>query len=110
VIGKDAATLKSFYGELFDWPLEEAEIPGYFFARPDGEEGLQGGIGADPSGGPGHVTFYVQVDDLQAALDKAELLGGRTVMPVSEIPNGPTIALLADPEGHTIGLVGTPTA
>lgn len=107
VIGKDYDTLKRFYGELFDWNLEE--VPGgmpYAMAHPDPDQPPMGGIGADPSGGEGHVTWYAQSDDLQASLDKAESLGGKTVMPPSEpMPGGTTIALFADPEGHVIGLV-----
>ncbi|MFQ5426279.1 MAG: VOC family protein, partial [Gaiellales bacterium] len=47
----------------------------------------------------------VAVDDPQAALDRAESLGGRTVMPVTEIPDMVTLALFADPQGHVIGIV-----
>ena len=63
-----------------------------------------GGIGPT-QGGPGWVTVYVQVDDLQAYLNKAESLGGKTIMPPTEIPDYVTIALFADPHGNTIGLV-----
>jgi len=51
------------------------------------------------------VTFYVEVDDPAAALEKIAQLGGKTVQEPVDVPNGPTIALFADPEGHTIGLV-----
>jgi len=53
--------------------------------------------------GNGHVTFYVDTDDPQAMLDKAEQLGGTTIMPVTELPQV-TIAMFADPEGHVVGL------
>ena len=53
---------------------------------------------------PYHYTiFYVQVDDIQKALDQAQLLGGKTLVPPMEIPNG-TFAWMQDPEGSTIGL------
>jgi uncharacterized protein len=104
VMGKDFNGLKKFYGDMFDWPLQDA-MEGYAIAAPEGQEGLQGGVGADPSGGDGHVTFYVDVDDVQAALDKAESLGGKAVMPPMEPMGGTTIALFADPEGHVVGLV-----
>lgn len=68
-------------------------------------EMANGGVGNDPSGGDGHVTFYAETDDVQASLDKAESLGGRTVMPPTEPMQGTTIALFADPEGHVVGLV-----
>jgi predicted enzyme related to lactoylglutathione lyase len=102
VVGKDADALGRFYGGLFDWQLEDTPM-NYKLVTTGGEQ-ASGGIGADPTGGPGHVTFYVEVDDLQATLDKAGSLGGKTLMPPSEIMEGTTIALFADPEGHTVGL------
>jgi predicted enzyme related to lactoylglutathione lyase len=66
------------------------------------EKGIGGGVG-QAQGGDGHVTFYVEVDDPQATLDKIEGLGGKTVMPVTEMEMV-TIALFADPEGHVVGI------
>lgn len=45
------------------------------------------------------------VDDPEAKLAEIEAKGGKTVQPVMEIPQGPTIALFADPAGNTIGLI-----
>jgi uncharacterized protein len=105
VMGKDAEALRRFYGDLFDWRIDPApEAPNYFMCTTEGEM-PSGGIGSDPSGGDGHVTFYVETDDLQASLDKAESLGGRTIMPPTEPMGGTRIALFADPEGHVVGLV-----
>jgi uncharacterized protein len=105
VIGSDAQALQSFYKEAFDWQIEEA-IANYAMAHPGGEGGINGGIGAAMGeGGAGHVTFYVEVPDLEAALSKIEGLGGSTVMEPSEVPEGPTIAMFADPEGHLVGLL-----
>jgi uncharacterized protein len=103
VIGKDSAALSRFYGDLFEWTIDPAP-QGYFMATPEGDR-PSAGIGADPSGGDGHVTFYAETDDLQGMLDKAESLGGKTVMPPTEPMEGTRIALFADPEGHVIGLV-----
>ena len=50
------------------------------------------------------VTFYVDTDDLQASLDKAEALGGKTVLEPMDIPDGPSIAMFADPQGNVVGL------
>jgi predicted enzyme related to lactoylglutathione lyase len=46
-----------------------------------------------------------EVDDPQTYLDKAEKMGGKTIVPVTEIPNMVTFALFADPEGHMVGVV-----
>ena len=66
---------------------------------------IDGGIGQAEGEAPPYVTFYVQVSDLQEYLDKAEKLGGKTVMPPTEIPNVVTIAMFQDPEGNFIGLL-----
>ncbi len=49
------------------------------------------------------------MEDPQAALDQAESLGGKTIMPVTTIPDTVTLALFADPEGHVVGLVARET-
>jgi predicted enzyme related to lactoylglutathione lyase len=101
VVGKDGAALQKFYSEAFGWELQDAGMGYGMLTEP--EEGIGGGVGQAPDG-PGHVTFYVQVDDPQSALDKIEGLGGKTIMPVTEMEMV-TLALFADPEGHVVGLV-----
>ncbi len=103
VLGSDAGALQRFYGEAFGWQMQDVMGGSYYMANPG--QGPNGGVGAAPEGGGGHVTFYVEVDDPAAALAKISELGGSTVQPPMEIPDGPTIALFADPEGHVVGLV-----
>jgi predicted enzyme related to lactoylglutathione lyase len=103
VIGKDAKKLQDFYGKLFGWNIDANNPMNYGMVQPD-DAGIGGGIGADDQGA-GRVTFYVEVDDIDAQLKKAESLGGKTLMPAMAVPNGPTIAMFADPEGQMIGLV-----
>jgi predicted enzyme related to lactoylglutathione lyase len=102
VVGKDAQTLQSFYKNAFEWQIQPA-IPGYAMAHPGGDVGINGGIGAAMGGGAGHVTFYVAVPDLEAALSKIESLGGSTVVEPTDVPEGPSIAMFADPESHPRG-------
>ncbi len=102
VVGKDVGKLQSFYGDLFGWKTQGVPEMNYAMVEKEGE-GIAGGLGQSPDGGPGHVTFYVSTDDPQATLDRAEQLGGRTILPVTELPQV-TIALFADPERHVIGL------
>ena len=67
--------------------------------------GIGGGIGPAQDGGPGGVTFYVEVDDPAEYLSKAEKLGGKTLVPPTEIPSfNLTFAFFTDPEGHVVGL------
>jgi predicted enzyme related to lactoylglutathione lyase len=109
VTGKDPGALTKFYGDAFGWQLEDVMQGSYFMANTGGEHDIPGGIGGTPEpGGGGYVTFYVQVDDPAVALEKIESLGGKTVMAPMDIPEGPTIAQFADPEGHVVGLVKAP--
>jgi uncharacterized protein len=105
VLGKDAQALQGFYSQVFDWPMEKV-MDSYAMVRPVGEQGIAGGVGSTMSPDtPGHTTFYVQVEDLQATLDAIEAAGGSTVQPPMDIPNGPSIALFRDPDGNLVGLV-----
>ena len=111
VIGKDGEKLQRFYGELCDWEID-AENPMHYGIvdreknlNADGV-GIGGGVAAGPGGDyPGHVTFYVQVPDVEAALVKAEQLGGTRMMGPDEVMEGLVIGLFQDPEGHTIGVM-----
>jgi len=60
-------------------------------------------------GGEGsrRVSVYVRVENLQATLDRAERLGGKTVVPPTEVPGGPRLAMFADPAGNVTGLLLT---
>jgi predicted enzyme related to lactoylglutathione lyase len=105
VVGKDANALRTFYGELFDWKFSQPMGPTDYSVLEE-QEGIGGGVGAGPEGYSGHVTFYVQVADVGAALEKAESLGGSRMMGPDEVPGvGITIGLFGDPEGHVIGVM-----
>jgi len=103
VIGSDHEALSAFFKDLFDWEVQQAGPAPYSFAKPG--EGITGGIGAGPGGEASYQTFYVQVDDLQATLDKAESLGGKTLMAPTQVSEDTEAALFEDPEGHTIGIL-----
>jgi predicted enzyme related to lactoylglutathione lyase len=87
----------------------EKVMDSYAMVKPGGETGINGGVGSTMSSDtPGHSTFYVEVDDLQATLDQIETAGGSTVQPPMDVPNGPSIALFRDPDGNLVGLVKKP--
>lgn len=104
VVGKDGAGLRSFYRELFGWTINEVPAPMDYGMVASEDAGIEGGIGATPNGGPGHTTFYVESEDPQATLSRAEALGASTLLAPTELPGGGVIALLADLEGHPVGL------
>lgn len=114
IIGNDAGRLRKFYRDAFDWriaaPIAGSPVDYSLVEREDGGQagGIGGGIGKAPDGYGGHVTFYVYVEDIPAALAKIESLGGEKMMGPDQVPGGPVIALFKDPEGHVVGLVNDP--
>lgn len=105
VLGKDPERLRDYYSELFGWEFGAPMGPTAYATIQD-PDGIGGGIGVAPDGYDGHVTFYVEVPDVGAALEQAESHGGGRMMGPDEVPDvGIVIGLMQDPEGHVIGLM-----
>jgi predicted enzyme related to lactoylglutathione lyase len=66
---------------------------------------MTGGIGPVAEGQSGRVTFYVHADDPEGTLKRVAELGGRVLMPLTEVAPETNVALFADPEGHVVGLM-----
>jgi predicted enzyme related to lactoylglutathione lyase len=104
ITGKDGKKLQDFYAQLFDWHVDANNPMDYGMVDAHADGGIGGGISADQNG-MNRVTIYVQVDDLDAYLKKAESLGGKTVVPVTEVPGMVTFAMFQDVGGNIVGLV-----
>ena len=103
VVGRDGKAIQKFFGDVFEWDIDTNFPGGYGMTKSD-ETGLVFGSGDSPDGGAGHVTFYVGVDDLDATLARAVAAGGRVVVPKMSPAPDTWIGLVADPEGHVIGV------
>jgi len=107
ITSKDPTRLGDFYRQLFGWTLAESGQPGYSLVDTGGgSDAIGGGIGAtqatDDAGG---TTIYMRVDDLQAYLDRATELGGTVLVSPTPLPGDfGSFAMLADPDGHAVGL------
>ncbi len=110
VIGQDGDKLRSYYSELFGWEIDADNPMRYGIVHREGNVnadgvGIGGGVAGGPQGYGGHVTFYVEVPDVEASLAQAESLGGTRIFGPDEIMEGLVIGQFSDPEGHVIGLV-----
>ena len=106
IMGGDGDAMASFYGELFGWRVVPVESSGgYRLAYTDAGSGIDGGIGSFP-GAPSYVTIYVQVADLEASTARAQALGAMVIAPPREVAPGTRAAVIADPAGHTVGMLG----
>jgi len=99
---RDPEAAKAFYAAMFGWDIGEGFIMG-----------IPAGIGGPEPGPAGHirqsersgVTLYVQVRDLRESLDRAVELGGAITLEPLDVPGGPTLAGITDPEGNPVSLV-----
>lgn len=112
IIGKDGKALQKYYSELFGWEINADNPMNYGMVAREGNVNAEGaGIGGGVAGGyegvEGHVTFYIEVPDVEAALVKAESLGGTRIMGPDTIMDQVELGQFADPEGHLIGVVKT---
>jgi uncharacterized protein len=76
-------------------------VPGYTFV----DTGVPGALFTAISplqGGSDLVTFFVAVD-VDSAVKRAAELGGRVIQEPQHVP-GVAFALIADPQGHIVGL------
>jgi predicted enzyme related to lactoylglutathione lyase len=100
---RDAGAQREFYAGLFNWNIADDD-----FIKP-----IAAGFGGPEPGPAGHlrqsdtsrVTLYVQVRDLRKALTRAAELGGAVIAEPFDVPGGPTLAAITDPEGNPVTLV-----
>jgi len=114
IIGTNPANLRSYYGDLFGWTFDTGDAtteavsePGnYGFVNRNAAGEIDGGVG----GGEGYeprVLFYVGVPNVEAALKKAESLGGQRQIGPEGTPGTLVVGQFTDPEGNLIGVAGT---
>jgi predicted enzyme related to lactoylglutathione lyase len=93
---------QQFFSDLFGWKIDANNPMNYGMVSSGGKDAINGGIGATED--QPRVTVYVQVEDINETLAKAESLGARTLMPRTDI--GMVImAQFGDLEGNVIGLI-----
>jgi uncharacterized protein len=110
----DLDKAKKFYGQLFDWKLEDVQMGPtgrYTMIKPGNEKGTGGGMLKHPDpGSPSSWLVYVEVDDVAAATRKAKALGAKVMVDVKEIPEAGTMSIIVDPTGAALGLWKSKTA
>jgi len=93
-----------FLADLFGWRIDTMPSFEYVMFQP----------GSGPGGGlsgvdnelyrPGEALVYVGTDDIDATLARAMELGGKTLMPKTEIPGTGWFAIFNDPSGARLAL------
>ncbi len=99
---QDPERQRAFYRDMFSWEIGDGPIAS-----------IAPGLGGPEPGPGGHirqgevpgVRLYVQVRDLGASLAQARALGATVLLEPFDVPGGPTLASIEDPEGTPLVLV-----
>ncbi|MGH3157270.1 MAG: VOC family protein [Streptosporangiaceae bacterium] len=102
IVARDPQRQATFYRELFHWEIGDGGIMQVAPGLGGPEPGPGGHIRA---GGTPGVRLFVQVRELRAALERAKELGAAVVTEPFDMPDGPTVAAVDDPEGNRLVLV-----
>jgi predicted enzyme related to lactoylglutathione lyase len=110
ILGSDAERTQNFYRDLFGWQTDDSGFGGYRLVRHDHDaEGrdLQIGGGLGSGDGTTWVTVYALVPDVEAALQKAESLGGKRAYGPNAVGDTMKTGAFHDPTGNPFGVYQT---
>jgi hypothetical protein len=99
---RDPARMREFYARMFNWQIGDGRVMPIPVGVGPPEPGPAGHIMA---GETSRVVLYIQVRSLRESLDRAAELGGAVTREPFDLPNGPTLAGITDPEGNPVVLV-----
>jgi predicted enzyme related to lactoylglutathione lyase len=100
---EDPDAAQGFYTKLIGWGTQQWEGPQPYTMWTNNDTPLGGLMQlpeeAKQGGAPPHWLAYVGSEDVAATAAKAEELGGKVLVPPTDIPNAGTFAVLQDPQG-----------
>lgn len=108
---RNSEKTQAFYRDLFGWTVTpygntagmiDTNVPKGPHGMPVG--GINGHINCLGHEPHNYTIVYVNTDDIEASLKKAESLGGKTMIPATEVPGMGRFAWFKDPEGTIVGL------
>jgi len=105
----DVAAAKAFYAKVVGWSTQDMPMPGMTYTLLRIGDTQIGGLMALPkdAGGAGMKSCwvgYAGVDDADTAAAKVKRLGGKILLPPTDIPNVGRFAMVADPQGASLNL------
>src|ERR1700734_3587076 len=106
----DVKIARAFYASVVGWRARGASMPGSAYSLfTIGDSPVAGLMNmpedARRTGGTPHWIGYVRVDDVDAAVDRTQQLGGAVHVPPTDVPNISRFSVVADPQMATLALV-----
>jgi uncharacterized protein len=106
LITTDVEGAKKFYGSLLGWKSED--MPKMNYTVVSVGEDMIGGVmklTKEMKGVPPHWGVYITVDDVDASAKKAEKLGGKLLVPPTDIPEVGRFSVIQDPQGAVFSII-----
>lgn len=105
----DLAASRKFYGEMFGWQFKDSREAGMDYTEISRADNKQFGgmwqITEEMGEIKPHWMSWVAVDDVEAAAQKVEQLGGKVCVPPTDIPHTGRFCVINDPTGATLSLI-----
>jgi predicted enzyme related to lactoylglutathione lyase len=106
---RDVEKAKKFYGDVIGWTFEGMDMPDgrYWVAYMDGRHvaGIFPLASQQFDGVPESWMSYLEVDDVDARVEKATAAGATLMRPIFDVPGVGRIAILTEPGGAGIGWI-----
>ncbi|KIQ65211.1 hydroxylase [Kitasatospora griseola] len=93
-----------FYRELFDWTVTVGEMYTQFGLGGRDFGGMMDMADQFPPEVPPYWMPYFAVADVDLSAERAALLGATVTLPPTDVPDGPRLAVLRDPQGAAFGI------
>jgi predicted enzyme related to lactoylglutathione lyase len=102
----DAAKAARFYEELFGWKTQEAPMGemGTYRLFLNGDKQVAGSMAAPP-GAASSWLVYVGSEDPDASSATIQQLGGKVLVPPTDVPGIVRFSVAVDPQGATFGVL-----
>ena len=104
----DPQAAVAFYGQLFGWTTQDWPMEGFTYTIVKAGDIDVGGIMPIPphaGGMPPTWGAYVTVDDVDATAELAEKLGGKILIPPTDIPTVGRFTVIQDPQGAVLSAI-----
>ena len=106
---RDTVAAKAFYTALFGWDLKESQSETMKYTELiNGGQPIGGMLpmeGDQWEGVPPHWLIYFMVDDCDATTERADELGGKTIVTPTDIPNTGRFSVIQDPQGAVFAVI-----
>ena len=105
---RDTQQASAFYTQLFGWEARIQDMGSTLYTVFFNGDQMSAGmiqITADWGDVPPHWMVYFAVNDCDASVEQAKLLGGQVLMPPMDIPGTGRFATLRDPQGGAFSVI-----